>query len=336
MDVFTDVYSKWVELLKTSPLDPAWSGIQAKCKELLPPDGPNDAKETVLDELRAKLIEAGKRKAKPAEAAAEEILKASRAGNAGFQDRAAMLKALRHFYLVRKKGNQSIWVVDGPKAYGQWTFDLFAGQSAIDLKATLQRESEVFGGGNRKMMSDALQLARKWSSDIQAKLSDPDDRALRVVKRWFHDAAASEAELKASAVTLHAGFKKIAAECNSTRVVFSDRPHKRANGTYDSTFASVNAGDAMPVIYIFKLFLEAGRRNRLGKIGKLWLCALTIIHELSHKKVGTDDIQYDDDGLKPGAGFTTSQALDNADSWGYFAADMVGALPKKTFSSVYK
>jgi len=34
---------------------------------------------------------------------------------------------------------------------------------------------------------------------------------------------------------------------------------------------------------------------------KLWLAALTIVHELSHKEIGVNDKRYDYKGIKPGA-----------------------------------
>ena len=103
------------------------------------------------------------------------------------------------------------------------------------------------------------------------------------------------------------------------------------------SIGSVVLATIWTAVYIFKLFLDAGEKNDQGQIGKLWLCALTVIHELSHKLVDTDDIRYDDDGLKPGFfRFTNKSTIKNADSWGYFAADMVGALPQSTFQEVYK
>lgn len=68
------------------------------------------------------------------------------------------------------------------------------------------------------------------------------------------------------------------------------------------------------------------------------MCSLTIIHELTHTVLNTEDFQYDTDGLKPGENrhsseklgqkFNHSNALKNADSWAYFAADLAGALSK--------
>jgi hypothetical protein len=51
----------------------------------------------------------------------------------------------------------------------------------------------------------------------------------------------------------------------------------------------------------------------------------------------TKDVQYDDDGLKPNTtSLTDDKSIVNADSWGYFAADLVGALPRNTFKKVYQ
>ena len=68
------------------------------------------------------------------------------------------------------------------------------------------------------------------------------------------------------------------------------------------------------------------------------MCALTIIHELTHMVLNTEDFQYDDSGLKPGKERRSSEkpgqmfnhinSLKNADSWAYFAADLAGALSK--------
>lgn len=333
MNVFTEVYEKSIELLKAPALDPSWKVIEGNLKALLDKDCPNSGKGAALADLRAHLKNAGKA-GKPAAAAAEEILKASNTGSIGYQERAALVKTMKHFYMVAAKGGQTIWVVDSPKAYASWAYDTMAGKAEAELKTELQKEEEVFGESNRKMMSDSLQLARKWSADVQAKLGTPDDETKTVIKRWFHEAAATADEVDATAATLLKGFKQIHASCNSGAVIFSDRPHLRTSGKWDNVYASVNDLDAMPVIYIFQVFLEAGKRNVFGNIPKLWLCALTVVHELSHKLVKTEDIRYDDDGLKPGIGFTTADALKNADSWAYFCADMVGALSKGTLKKV--
>jgi hypothetical protein len=336
MNVYTEVYEKCVDQLKTQCLDDSWKTIEVELKQLLDPTGPSSAKSSALDNLRAALKKATKGKAGN-DAVADEILRVCGTSKAGVQDRAALVKTMAHTYMVQKKGNQSVWVVDPPKSFTKWPHDQLAGKSLPDLKAELQAEEEVFGAANRKMMSDAHQLARKWSADVQVKLSNNDAAIRTKVNRWFLATGVSKSDIDKAVGVLQAGFKKIHATCNSTSVIFSDRPHLRASGDYDSTFASVNAGDQMPVIYIYQLFLQTGRRNIVGMIPKLWLCAETVIHELSHKLLNTEDFSYDDDGLLPGGvSLAADNAIKNADSWGYFAADVAGLLSKGTVQRILR
>jgi hypothetical protein len=322
MNVFTEVYDKSVDLLRAPSLDASWKVVETELKALLGTDGPSVDKAGVLDNLRNLLKESGKGKPVARTAVATEIVKACKPGANGFQERAALIKTMQHFYIVGQKGAQSIWVLDPPRGFVAWPYDLLAGKSEPDLKTALEDDVEVFGADHRKMMSDALQLA------------SPSAVTLEKVRLWFHLANSAPADVEASAVVLADGCKLIHAACNSSRVIFSDRPHLRASGEWDNVYASVNAQDVMPVIYIFQVFLETGRRHGSGSIPMLWLCALTVIHELSHKLLRTEDLRYDDQGLRPGTGFTAEQALKNADSWAYFVADLLGAVPRAAFDKV--
>lgn len=331
MNVFTEVYEKSIELLQRSPmLADDWNKIEAGLQRLLQADGPQSDQAQALEDLRNKLRQASRQSiGQRSKAKGAEIARAAQTGKPGFQDRAALIKQLKHFYLVARKGAQSVWVVDQPKAYGQWNYDLFAGKSATELGDLLGKSGEVFGAGNRQMLSQALQQARKWSMDCEVRLGEDSAETRDAIRRWFFDGAVADRSVDAARRTLLNGFKRISAACNSGRVIFSDRPHLRASGTYDNTYASVNQGDAMPVIYIYQLFLQTGKRRKLdGKIPKMWLCALTIIHELSHKLQRTEDIRYDQDGLKPSASFPSSDAIRNADSWAYFCGDLLGYVPR--------
>lgn len=330
MNVFTEVYDKSIELLKAPSLHTDWKEIEAGLKKLLQADGPAVDGAKSLDELRNKLDKsADKAGGIRSRAKAKELLRAVQTDKNGFQDRAAMLKQMKHFYLVAKKGGQNIWVVDQPKSFGKWNYDLFSGSTEEKLKSLLGKSNEVFGPGHRKMMSDALQLARKWSADTEVKLSDKSAKTLAAVRRWFHVEGASDADVSATCDTLLSGFKKVTSACNSGQVIFSDRPHLRASGDWDNTYASVNAGDVMFVIYIYQVFLTAGRRKLNGSIPKLWLCALTVVHELTHKLLATEDKRYDYQGLKPSDSFPSADAIKNADSWAYFCGDVVGSVPAK-------
>lgn len=328
MNVFTEVYNKSVTLLAAPALHPDWSALEAGIKHVLKHDGPLVDKAQALEDLRAHLRAVAKKTGGvSAKAKAKEILRACQTDKAGFQERAALIKQMRHFYMVAKKGGQSIWVVDVPTSYGKWNYDLYGGKTAVEVGSLLEKGNEVFGPGNRRMLSDALQTARKWSADAEVKLSGKSAATLNIVRRWFHQAGATDAAVEATRATLLDGFKKITAACNSGQIIFSDRPHLRASGDYDNTYASVNAADALSVIYIYQLFLKTGKRRLDGKIPKMWLCALTVVHELSHKLLGTQDIRYDYQGLSPSASFPTSDAIKNADSWAYFCGDVLGLVP---------
>lgn len=266
-------------------------------------------------------------------AAADEILVAARSETLGFQDRAALLKTFKHLYMVERKGAQTVWVMDPPSAYQRWPYDEFASRRAADIKASLKQDDEVFGPSNREMMAEALQLAHSWCADVQMKLMAP--AALKEVHRWFHLPTATPAEVEKTRGVLREGYRKIQQTCNANCVVFSDQADERHSGRGRDGWAAVTIEDRVPVIYIFELFLRAGQRCAMGHVPKLWQCAVTIIHELSHKVLGTADWRYEDHSLKP-AKFDQGVPISNAESWAYFAAAMVNALQVATINRVLR
>jgi hypothetical protein len=335
MDTFTEAYDKAIGLLKTKCFDPRWTRIESRVKSLMAPHGPNDGEAAVLNEIREELEDAGDGADDSGYAIAEEMLDLSREADHGYQDRAAFLEMLRHFYLVKLTDNHRVWILDGALRFHKWVFDEFDGQTRHELKRKLAHEPFLaFGSGDRHMFAEALHRARKWSMDIVADLGHPDQDTLDVVRRWFHSGHTTDAQVKGTAKTLLDGFKRIAAVCNSTHVIFSDDPPTRTS--HADWYAAVGHSEKMPVIYLYPGFLKNARKNIFGRYPKMWYAALTLIHELSHKMVKTKDLRYDDDGLKPGTSIKPADSINNADSWGYFAADMVGAIPEKNFKSVFK
>jgi hypothetical protein len=255
----------------------------------------------------------------------------------GYQDRAAFLEMLRHFYLVKLTHNQRVWVLDGSLSFHRWVFDEFDGHTRHELTRKLTLEAFfAFGSNDRAMFAESLQRARKWSMQIVADLGHPDQDTLDVVRRWFHSGHTSEAHVKSTAKTLLDGFKRISALCNTTQIIFSDDPPNRrrhADGTLWD--AAVLPSEKLPVIYLYPGYLKNARKNIFGRYPKMWFAALTLIHELSHRLVKTKDLRYDYSGLKPGTSISSADSINNADSWGYFAADMIGAIPETNFKSVY-
>ena len=67
--------------------------------------------------------------------------------------------------------------------------------------------------------------------------------------------------------------------------------------------------------------------------GAAWLI---IIHELAHKEIGALDTRYDNDGINLGKHLSPEQAIMNADSFAYYAADLAGALSQRDFRWAYR
>jgi hypothetical protein len=202
------------------------------------------------------------------------------------------------------------------------------------LKACLTQDIEAFGAGHRAMFTSALMLARKISMDVCIKLASKDTDTIAKVGKWFHDDTATDADVDATVATLLDGFKKIVALQNSNTIIFSDRPQKRTDPA-NKAKAAVNSGDKMPIIYLYKPFLDYGRMDSNNIRSKLWQCAKTIIHEISHKILDADDHAYGHSGIKPGESLTVAQAIKNADSWGIFALDVAGYLPSSLEKKAY-
>ncbi len=335
MNVFTEVYDKSVAILQARPFQQRWSNLEPKLRGLFASGGPNAGDADALELVRSRFKGIAKASPDGQDAVAAEVLKLSDTEKPGYQDRAAFLKLLQHFYFCQSRGSQSVWVVDHPVDYAHWCYRELESQTEAKVETLLEKNHEVFGPNARRVMPVSLQLTRKWSMDVQAKLATADSTTKAKVKRWFLAADASDEDIRKTIATLTDGFKKISAVCNSTTVIFADRPPRRSAGTADHDLASVNSQDRMPVVYLYRLFLREQRKAR-GEIGLLWYCALTLVHELSHKLQKTKDLSYDFKGLKPGGvSLSVANAIRNADSWAYFAADIVGALTKAKLDEVY-
>lgn len=185
------------------------------------------------------------------------------------------------------------------------------------------------------MMASAFQLSRKWAADIQAMLAMPSAKTLAIVAKWFHLPATNNAAVLRTVGILHRGFMEIHLACNLKQVIFSDRPNHRINPDYETTIAQISYADSLVVLYFYKKFLEYGKRGPAARFCDCWKAALTIIHELSHLKAGTDDHRYGHEGLQPGFELNEQEAIANADSWAFFAADMVGMLPEADFRACF-
>jgi hypothetical protein len=339
MQKFTEAYEKARDVVLLQQYDNNWQPfLRDTCKvtKLLDTKGFASTHEKSLELIRARVAKLAKEgKADAGSVIYDASVNAKSPGAIG--DRAATLKFLKHVYRVHKIGGQTVWVYAPPKADSGWVFDEVTGDVGT-MKARLKHEEEIFSSTERKWMSKALSLSRKICEDAKSKLGGGKVDNIKAsakskIERWFLDQD-SDADTLANVVQkLNGGFKKIAAACNKSTLVFADYPDWRARR--DQYFGAAfrgGEGGGFPVIY-----LEGAFTRLTGNSGKAWLCAETIIHEFSHHEVSTQDHFYDSDGLKPDkAAFPYEKAIDNADNWGYFALDLAGYLSKADFEKVWK
>lgn len=337
---FTDqVYQKVKGVITNQKFEGDWQSFMkdsVKAASLLADDGPSSANADGLDKLRTKLTESAKSSGKNggSTTAGKVIVSASKPGtpDAKWAERAATMKMLKHLYRHSKRGAQDVWIYSPPKSYSKWIFDEIKGTEEA-ITTTLEKEDEIYSDSDKNVMCDALKIALACSQKTEKLLCDGEAETLKVVKRWFAESATTEEQTKEDVKTLLAGFKKITNLCNSNKLIFPDDPNDRKSSTkYEKLYGSVWPGGegSFPVIYL------AGAFKKAGNSGKLWLCAETIIHEASHLEVRTKDHRYDSAGLKPGSGFPRTEAIENADSWGYFCIDLCGYLSKSDRENVLK
>jgi hypothetical protein len=84
--------------------------------------------------------------------------------------------------------------------------------------------------------------------------------------------------------------------------------------------------EGMDVVYVESAFFG---HDPGGVVHDLKNWTRIIVHELSHLVCGTIDVngdRYAHSGIGPHAGFPASDAVRNADSWAFFAADCAGQL----------
>lgn len=323
MKKFTDVYAKARDVLLTQKFETAWQTFltdTCTVKSLLSDGGFQAANAGGLDKIRTRIKTEG---ASPKTTGAA-ILAASQSGEFGgsLQARAATLKMLAHTYLVQRSGGQDVWVYSPSKKLGGWIFDEIVGSPEV-IEPKLSADGEIFSDQEKAWMASSLKIALKICEDTKAKLASASADTRSIVKRWFCDEDSNDGTIEDAIAKLSEGFKRIAVTCGSATLVFTDYADWRAQrDKYFGAAIRGGEGGGFPVIY-----LEGAFTRLTGNTGKQWLCVETIIHEFSHHDVKTRDHRYDSSGLKPAKGtFPHAKAIENADSWGYFALDLAGYL----------
>lgn len=338
MSKYTPVYAKARDVAQKQKFaDPEWSTFfdTQNVKALFGESGLSSAKSSVPDAVRKKFADLAKSaKVEPGfvKKAGKFIYDATQNSTSpgDWKERAALVEFMRHLYRAQKSGAQDVWVYSPAKDYPKHVFDELTGDDAA-VKRKLGYDDEIFSADERDLMCDALHLARKTVMDAQVKLTANANSTRDVVARWFIDSGSTD-KTDDAIKKLNDGLKKIAVSCSSTTLTFTDYLDWRAkrNKYFGAAFRG-GEGGGFPIIY-----LEGAFTNLAGNKNKLWLAAETIIHELSHHDISTQDHKYDSDGLKPGASFPYAQAIDNADSWGYFVLDLAGYLTEGVRNATLK
>ncbi|MFP7672040.1 M35 family metallo-endopeptidase [Marivita sp. S0852] len=327
MNKFEQAYKAAKDALKT-PLIGDVEQLRSDMSALLVDGGPSDTKKEVLDKVRTEISQKAKKSSfvfgKVGEASV--ITNAAGAKDAhGKRKKAATLKMFRHLYHGSKIGGASIWVYSPPVAYDKWIFDMFSSDSDDDIKKTLKkRKDEVYSAHHRKIMVDAISEAKRVASNAVVKLDTKSEETVDLVNQYFTDSG-STYDTDDIIKTLTKGYKKIAAGLGSSSLVISDEPGDRLSGGWKD-WAFIYTAEQMKVIYLQNAWLQKADEATADNSGPLHRCARTIIHEMSHKELSTEDVVYGPRGLKPNGTLTGAYALHNADSWAYFAIDVNGLL----------
>jgi len=340
MSLFTTTYTKARDVAQGQKFsEPDWDKFftDVGVKALFGAKGFDTSKAPAPEKVRTKVADAAKAveldRSHYVKKAGRVIYEASQNDKSSgkWNERAALIEFLRHLYRARKTGAQDVWVYAPATDYPKPVFDELSGTDS-HIKKRLGYDDEIFSAKERDLMCDALAIAQKISADAVVKLGAKEDATKTMIKDWFLDSGATDATLDEAIKKLCDGFKKISASCGSTTLVFTDYlDWRKDRKKYFGGAIKGGEGGGFPIIY-----LEGAFTRLEGNSGKLWLCAETIVHELSHHDVSTSDHQYDHQGLKPKGTFPYAKAIDNADSWGYFAIDLAGYLSEADRKKVLK
>ena len=293
---------------------------------VLQADGFDAAQESVLETFRTALADAARGKTEG------EVILALLGWDATLPinikhkiiKQAAAIKLFRHCYRIQQAGARIVWVVSQPASYTQFTVDeiLANGNSRIMLEQKLSDTNEFFDATERANLLQATIRTRRWCDHAltclwRARAENADERA-RVVK-WFADPTVPKAIVDMMITTLQRGYTQLRNRIDENRLIYVDKPTKR---TDVGTVAFVHPTEAMRSIYIHRAFFAAPP----PELRQQTYQAVTILHELSHRVLKTDDHKYDHERLGVRASFHIGQAIDNADTWAYFAADCAGEI----------
>lgn len=316
-----------------------WDKLLPKLQEVAETAGFNETAHQALDSFRQALEQAARQRIDEATflatgAAIDTKGAANALATAAEVSRGAALKLLRHTYFHARRNSHKMWIVSLPNAYGQWPHKHLAG-SRLQLVTRLAAGDERFSATERQHMSDAAQRGLRWLHKALLALDDLTDtaRGMRLLKRWFADEDTTAEQLRNFAENkLKPGLRKIVPKMNGGTLVVTDFvPIRLSTADRDKRAAGSNAfvtvADTMDVVYIEKPFFTHNATSVFQKDERHW--ARIMVHEMTHRECATVDNRYAWNGIGPAkGGFTSSQAMANADSWAIFVANAAGAMSK--------
>ncbi len=296
-------------------------------KKVLTKDGPDRAEAGALDNFRTlslrtnepeRLMESAGLKADGVGVPSEESVKT-----------VALLKFMRHLYMVSDRGNQQVWVLATPDSFRKFPQEelLDVKTSHAQIRTKLVDVKEKFGNETRQRIGEATQLALAWIEAAKLVLSKAktDSAAMNKVKRWFASSATTADDLNKTIAKVHAGFKTMAGTLNSHRLVITDMPHDRGDTKKQYEEAYVFTATEKPrTVYLEQALFKNYNVSVLHDMRKNW--ARVIVHEVSHIDAKTKDKAYAHSGIGVGTLISPDEAAVNADTWAFFAADCAGAL----------
>jgi len=329
-----------------------WKPLAIRLRKLMSDTGFDAGEAAALDELRRCITQGASQTRTPED---EGVLRAVN----GWTDaptgtvaeperlRAAALKMLRHVYLLNKAGSRKVWIHSLPNEFPEWSTAYFKseGGSAPRVRELLRTNAEIFSEQQKRYLANSTMQAMAWCQKTGMVLAaaaapvggNPGARtaARSMVSRWFAEPGLTDATLDVTISTLAMGFRKVIGTLGRGNFVLTDYVPLRGAAVQDDidflnseAFTFASNGEGMDVVYIERSFFT----DDVGGVvhgQKNW--TRIMVHELTHLAAGTDDVtngdvRYAHYGIGPHAGFPGSEAVQNADSWAFFAADCAGVL----------
>jgi hypothetical protein len=331
---FSEAYGEVLNGLASTSFssDKEWQKLVTRARKLAGTEGFEIGEASLVDDLRKKLAKGDGQSTNEAVSLLQcsgETLSGKGPGvliDADLAKRLGAFKMLRHTYLLKRFGGHKVWIVSLPTSFTDWPHEALKGGLAT-VTGRLNDRVERFTVQHRKDLKDASQEGLKWVQKAMTVVGNAKKKAnFALIARWFADNASKDEDIVNAAATLNAGLKKIAFKLKSGRLIYTDSVSERGTPENVGTEAFV-WGDSLDVVYIEEEFF--GARNTLTGLTN-W--ARIVVHELTHREVGTKDHAYEHQGMNPKK-LTAAKAIENADSWAWFCADCAGALTESVIQN---